>query len=526
MTLNPPEIEEESELSEITVEIDKSEDEIIVNSEPNENEFVVFVEEEEMAEEERIEVQNVVENNEKGDIEPNGGELKTGNHSLAGSENDGSALSVQSSFCSLENHSHFDSLTSCRVFQNRSISASIIRSINMFRATNMLKVLEEDPNLTHIAMRHSYKMATKRVEVNTVSIKRAIRSQPLVVFDAFVSHYPSMNNAFTTAVNNWTSDSNVSSSLMARINCIGVGFSISEDGDSYFTLIIGLRSDIGSSGIRGAELKSLILAEKCLYEVNKIRKEFKLLPMLIDRKLCSLAFTYCSVPRDNLSTKYVTQFIGPTSSINIGYGSIFKKNGSVKNIIEEWMTQVTHVDLVLGDYNRIGIGFMEKDDQIRSIRIVIRDIHAAIIDGTETLIDPIVISKLIAEKMNEFREQHHLEKLDLDEDLFSIARDHTEFIANGSIGPNPLESDMYVNEIEPVYEAIDVSHTCCCEMSRSPKAFMQKWRNNTDCVSVLLNQVDRIGIGLCFDSDYICHITVIIAALGSKGDVVNKIVKL
>ena len=190
------------------------------------------------------------------------------------------------------------------------------------------------------------------------------------------------------------------------------------------------------------------------------------------------------------------------------------------------MNQISHVETVLGDYNRIGIGFLEKEDKLFSIRILIRDLHASIIDGTETLIDPIILSRLIAEKLNEFRHHHSLNQLQFDEHLFEIARDHSEFIANGSLGLNPFESDFFVNEIEPNYKAVDVSHLCVNEMSKAPKAFMNKWRNNTDCVSVLLNQVDKIGVGVCFDSDYVCHITVVIASFGNNTPIYNKIVKL
>ena len=112
--------------------------------------------------------------------------------------------------------------------------------------------------------------------------------------------------------------------------------------------------------------------------------------------------------------------------------------------------------------------------------------------------------------MNEFREQHSLQALSYDTDLCLAAQDHTEYIANGKQGDNPLDGDFFVCDIEPKYVATDISHMCCNEMSRAPKVVMAKWRNNVDCISVLLNQIDDIGIGVCFDKNYVCHITIII----------------
>ena len=411
-------------------------------------------------------------------------------------------------------------------FQYRSISATLIRAVNLFRNSMKLPSIAEDTFLNRVAMKHSLKMASEQTKFSSAPIKAEISSQPYAYFYAHVSRSQNPNHAFLNVANEWATDPTISQTLLSKANVIGVGMATSMSKQSYFTVIVALRSYIGDSSLVGPELRSTLLGIKCLNVLNKIRTSYKLQPYVYDQYLSQLCYKFCSVPVEKLTQKFVASRLPNYSATHIDFGFIKIKDANPVSIVEEWMRQVPHVEAILGDYNRIGIGFIEKKNYFASVRITIRSIHASIIDGTEVLVDNGILAKHVAEEMNEFREQHSLMALNLDEDLFKVAQEHAEFIANGGFGDNPIESEFYTKVVEPRYRILDISHTTCKEMSKAPKAIMKKWRNNTDCVSVLLNLVDDIGVGLCFDEDYICHVTTIIADTGEKKEVVNKIVSL
>lgn len=418
---------------------------------------------------------------------------------------------------------------STRIFQFKSISASILRSLNMFRENYKKKALMEDVQLMRIAMEHSKKAAEKNDTVmSTDGISKAVKDLPLIFFESHVNHQSTMDNAFTTVVNTWTTEPCLASSLQKDWNAAGVGTYISSREEVYFTLILGLRSTIGNSHYRGASLRSVLLAEQCYDLINQIRtKDFDKPLFGLSHELCDLAFEYCGMLEKN-GTKdtYITDKLKNVSSYMIGQGSVKEKTASPKTIVEDWMNQMSKTKTVLGDYNRVGFGFVKKKDRLDSVSIYVRAMSAAVIDGTETIIDGTIIGRQIAEMLNEFREQHSLEPLNIDPDLCEVAQEHTEYVANGQVGISPLEGDFYVSDVEPNYAATDISHLCCNEISRAPKVLMARWRNNPDCISVLLNQVDDIGVGVCFNEFYVCHITVIIASKGNASQLTNKIVKL
>ena len=411
-------------------------------------------------------------------------------------------------------------------FQYRSISATLIRAVNLFRNSMKLSSIAEDNFLTRVAMKHSLKMASEETKFSSAPIKQEIASQPYAYFYAHVSRSQNPNHAFLSVANEWATDPTISQTLLSKANVIGVGMATSMSKQSYFTVIVALRSYIGDASLVGDALRSTLLGLKCLDVLNKIRTSYKLQPYVYDQYLSQLCYKFCSVPVEKLTQKFVASRLPNYSATHIDFGFIKVKDANPVSIVEEWMKQVPHVEAILGDYNRIGIGFIKKKNYFASVRITIRSLHASIIDGTEVLVDNSILAKHVAEEMNEFREQHSLQALNLDEDLFKVAQEHAEYIANGSLGDNPIESDFYTKVVEPRYRILDISHTTCKEMSKAPKAIMKKWRNNTDCVSVLLNLVDDIGVGLCFDEDYICHVTTIIADTGEQKEVVNKIVSL
>ena len=411
-------------------------------------------------------------------------------------------------------------------FQYRSIAATLIRAVNLFRNSMKLGDIAEDTFLTRVAMKHSLKMASGETKFSSAPVKSEIASQPYAFYFAHVSRSESPNHAFLDVANEWATNPDISQMLLSKANMVGVGMATSLTRQSFFTLIVALRSYIGDSSLVGDELRSVLISRKSLSIVNQIRQSYKLPPYVYDPYLSKLCYKLCSVPAEKITQKFIASRLPNYSATHVDFGKVKVEDANPNSIVEDWMRQTPHVDAILGDFNRIGIGINLRKGYFYSVRIVIRSIHASIVDGTEVLVDNSILAKHVAEEMNEFREQHSLQALNLDDDLFRVAQEHAEYIANGSTGENPIESSFYTDVVEPRYKILDISHTTCKEMSRAPKEIMKKWRNSTDCVSVLLNLVDDIGIGLCFDENYICHVTAIIADAGDEKEVVNKIVSL
>lgn len=419
---------------------------------------------------------------------------------------------------------------STRAFQWKSTAHSILRSLNMYRETVKKPYLADDWRLFRVAMDHSRKMAKKEATVNADCVAKQLKEFPFIDFYADVATFSSMDNAFTNVVNQWTTDNKVSKVLLMDFNCAGIGVAVNEENntDIYFTIILGLRTVVGHSYYSGTTLRSILLAQQCLKLVNKMRHdEFQLLPIQLDLQLCDLAYRFANMDTKELTDDYLREKIGICSLFRISYGGVPDKKATPKAIVENWMNQMGKSKTLLSDFNRVGYGFVVKDKTtLFSVCLYVRSLEAAVIDGTETIVDGSILASQIFDMMNEFRDQHSLPPLNYDSDLCLAAQDHTEFIANGQKGPNPLDGDFFVCDVEPRYVATDVSHMSCSEISRAPKAFMAKWRNNVDCISVLLNQIDDIGIGVCFDRHYVCHITVIIASFGNDGEVTNIIYRL
>lgn len=409
-------------------------------------------------------------------------------------------------------------------FKLRSISASLIRCINMFREYREKSVIDEDPRLSKIAYRHSRRMALGTVQFSTVGIKDELKGLPLVYYDAFVAVHDSVNQAFTAVINNWTTVDDSKESILKNVNCIGIGVSFSASRRMFFTLILGLRSFIGDCFFSHEQLYSVIMAQKVLRAHNLLRKSYGISQLSIDIRLLGIAYDLLKNDPTKVDVESLRLKIDPVPDIVVAFSET-NIDPTAQQVVESWLTHTNANDTILGEYNRVGYAFHHVGDRLKCLRIMVRSLHASIIDGTDSVIDPSIHSKKIYQFMNDFRKQHDLEPLKLNKQLCTIAQEHSEFIANGSIGRSPIESEFYIHEVEPAFRAIDVSHISVKELSRAPKAIMKKWRNSTDCVSVLLNRVTDIGVGLCFDDMYICYCSVVIAVdAHTDPRVVNKII--
>ena len=407
-----------------------------------------------------------------------------------------------------------------------SIAAAIMASLNKFRESCHRTQFEDDHNLTQIALNHSFQIAKKEIECGTVPIGEKIQPYPFVVYSAHVTQRSVEEpDAFIHVVNTWTTDPVISKSILDKYNCASAGFYVSDEKIGYFTLILGLRSVLGFSYFSGSALKSILLAEQCLSLLNVVRvKRFQLRKMKIDLRLCDFAYRFVGVDKDTLTKDYIRSKIGKFSSEFVTFGVVNDTEARPETIVKEWLDQVGKNMSYLGDFNRIGIGFKEIDGKLRSVIILVRSMRAAIVDGSEELMESASIESEIVEVLNRFREQHKLEPVAIDELLSEAAQLHSVFVANGQKGPDPLDDDRYTEELDANFTDTDVTHFSCCEMARAAQLLMNKWRNDENCVSVILNNVSDIGVGVAFDETWTCHITVIIGARGEESEVVNRIV--
>jgi uncharacterized protein YkwD len=395
--------------------------------------------------------------------------------------------------------------------------------VNKFRETVKRPPLIEDADLFRIAMHHSRQMSLGRERLAIDALVGRVRELPLSHFYATVSCENASDDAFTTFVNDITTDRRKSSALTQPFNIAGVGVAASADGNAFFTVVLALRSTVGQSRYTGAALRSVMIAERCAAVVNHVRqREFRLGALHLDPWLCDLAYRFAAMKSAELSDEYVRGQIGACSDHRIVFGRVPAKGATPATIVENWMNLCGRTKTILGDFNRFGCGFIPSTGggDLYSICIYVRSIHAAVIDGKETIIEDSIISTRIAEIMNEFREQYALPVLTVDPDLCDAARKHAESLAN-HLEENPLEVDPQVQAALQRYVAHDVTHVFCREIKRVPLVFMEKWRNSADCVSVILNQVNDIGVGACFDDTYECHVTVIIGSFGQDAEVTN-----
>ncbi|OHT14142.1 hypothetical protein TRFO_03182 [Tritrichomonas foetus] len=413
----------------------------------------------------------------------------------------------------------------------RSLSSIMLCAVNEFRHNHQRPYLNEDPNLTAIAMDHSIHMTKSPSNFNTATISDKMNQYSFVCFEAHVSHHPSNEYAFTSVVNTWTTEPGIMKSILSDFNVGAVGAAISSTNEAYFTLILALRSIIGNSFYRGPSLKSMILAEKSIEVLNDVRStHFSLRPIKFDTKLSEFAFLFGKMNRYELTNEYVQSRIGVFSSLKITFGKIevkHKNSITPEQIVEEWLNKIGKSQSFLGDFNRIGVGFYQNKKTLHSVILLVRSIQAALVDGTESMIEEGIIAQEIGQMLSKFREQHKLNSLSIDEDLCEIAERHAIYVANGKIGVDPLEDDDYLTKVEPRYSAVDISHMVIAELSKVPLMLMAKWRRNEGCLSVILSHLDDIGIGVAFDETFLCHVTVMLAAVDdddSNDEIVNRIV--
>jgi hypothetical protein len=110
---------------------------------------------------------------------------------------------------------------------------------------------------------------------------------PISHWYATVSCESTADDAFTTFVNDITTDRRKSAALSRPFNIAGIGVAASADGNAFFTVVLALRSTVGQSCYTGTALRSVMVAERCARVVNHVRqKEFRLDPIQIDLRLC------------------------------------------------------------------------------------------------------------------------------------------------------------------------------------------------------------------------------------------------
>jgi uncharacterized protein YkwD len=413
------------------------------------------------------------------------------------------------------------------IYKFQVVADSVLRAVNLFRASGKKPPLLEDVTLFSIAMKHSQAMSSGKAALETKAIARRVRKVPLVSYYAGVDRQSTMHNAFTNVVNKWTVDKKAAAAMRKDFNIGGVGVWANSDSDVYVTLILGLRSIVGSTTFSGASLRSVLLAERCSVLVNQARKsDFALQPLGFDLPLCELAFR-CTSMNDDVDA-FVRKELPFAADFAVGYGRIPAKSATPAAFVENWMNLHGKSRNILGNFNRVGYGFAQSSHGgfVYSIGIYVRSLRAAIVDGSEIAVPNEMLAAQVVDGLNEFREQHGVAALNIDPDLRQLAEEHAEYIANDRRGIDPLTSDVWVDQVQPKYVATDVTHTTCRELSRAPQAILSKWRNNPDCITVLLNQIDDIGIGVAFTSSCICHSTVIIGSLGRQTELENIIYRL
>ena len=417
--------------------------------------------------------------------------------------------------------------TSVDRFYAASIAAAVLASLNKFRESSHRNQFDDDDHLGSIAMAHSRRMAAGEIEFGIVPIGEQLTPYPFVIYDAHVTQQSVEEaDAFTRVVNSWTTDASVSRSILGKYNCAGSGFAVSNQMTGFFTLILGLRSTLGFSYFTGSRLRSILLAERCLDLLNLVRvKKFQLRKLKISLRLCDFAYRFVGLDKETLTKDYVKQKVGRQSGDFLTFGVVNASEDEPEVIVKEWLNQVGKNMSYLGDFNRIGIGFKEIDGKLRSVIILVRNLRAAIVDGAEELTETSTIASEIVEQLNRFREQHKLDPVMIDDMLAETAQLHSTFVANGQQGPDPLEDEDYLAELDANFSDTDVTHFSCCEMERAAQSLLHKWRNDENCVSVILNNVSDIGVGVAFDERWVCHITVIIGSRGEENEVINRIVQ-
>lgn len=442
------------------------------------------------------------------------------------------STSVYSDFQEINNSINDEKDTPIKLYFLKAISSVMLNSINSFRTSHQKPLLNEDHNLFFLAMEHSNFMTKQKENFNTNMLYQKMGSYSFVCYEALISRRRSDNNAYYGVVNSWITDPSTMKSILTDYNVGAVGTAISSNNELFFTLILAVRTIIGNSYYISDYLKSMILAQRTIDLLNDYRtNRLSLQPIKMDLRLCELAYEFNSLDSQFVSFRIIKDKIGIYSSIKITLGSIpfdVKHPSKIQPelIVEEWINQLGKTTTFFGNFNRIGVGFKEHDGSLISLIFLIRSLQAAIVDGTETMIDESVIGQCILEKLSQYCEENGLPSLVIDEDLNNYAQMHAVYNANGQINDDPLKETYYIENVENDYEKIDVSHTVVTEISQAPFTFVSKWMKNQGSLSVIFSGVTDAGIGVTFDEDFRCHITLILAKKrGKTVNIVNKIVR-
>jgi uncharacterized protein YkwD len=406
------------------------------------------------------------------------------------------------------------------------VAVSVLGSLNAYRKSCNCAEFVEDPTLCSLSMRHSQRMAAGKTPFAKEALQQELAQHPFPFSDVRIAQYSARDSGLVNAISGWMADPVTVGVLVGIYDCAGAGYAVSGDGTGYFTVVFAIRSIIGNSYYCGVSLGSLLYAQKCLSLLNCVRAHSSQLRAIkFSEELADLAHRFIAVEGKIPTKELLVQTIGRQSAIGVAVGKVPTNAVAPQMIVSEWVNQVSRQSTFFGDFNRIGIAIKKDGDSVISLVLLVRSVRSALVDGTEKVVDPVVIGGEVIDIFNRFRGQHQLQPLVSNELLMRMSLSHTVYVANGQVGDNPLTDAEYVRRAERLFEAVDVSHFSCPEMSLAPQRLVAKWRMNADCISVLLNDVSDIGVGVAFDDGFVCHMTVIIGSRGEESQVTNRIVR-
>jgi uncharacterized protein YkwD len=408
----------------------------------------------------------------------------------------------------------------------RAIAASALASLNAYRKSCNCPGFRDDPLLDKIAMKHSRRIASKKIPFGKDTIAQLMAHEPFPFWEARVAECQTSDITLITVVNGWISDRATVALVLGKHDCAGAGYAISEDYVGYLTVIFAIRSHIGTTFYHGETLTSILWAHKCLELLNRTRcEDFQLLPIKIIENLCDSAYRFIDFNKKVLTKAYLEEELGKYSAISVAIGEVPVAGATPEIIVSEWLNQTGKQSTFLGDFNRIGIGVKCHGSLLQSVVLFVRSVPAAIVDGTEKVIEPAIVAGEVINLFNRFRAQHYLDPLETQELLAVTAENHAIFVANGQTGDDPLEDEDYAEAIDSEFDTVDISHFACPEMNLAAQRCMARWRMDATCISILLNDISDIGVGVAFDSNFVCHITILIGSRGEENEVKNRIVR-
>lgn len=411
--------------------------------------------------------------------------------------------------------------SSTQQFVYLSTADSVLGSFNVFRHDHSKELLQEDDTLYRLAQENSKKMAKNQITCCTTAVQSEMSSQPFLYFSVIVNRFDSKGETlFTDFVNQCIMDEKTSKLILYNFNCAGVGVCKTTE-HLFFTVILAQRTYVGNSDYSGALLKSTLLAQKCIPIINQIRtEEYSLNPFYLSPQLCEYAQAFSQMKPADVTPILIQDKLGTVSEYYVKFSKITRKSITPNIIIQQWMNEMDKFKSILGRFNRVGYGFSSQDGFLQVASIYVRSIHSAIIDFVENVYQPAEIANIVVTIMNQFRDQHSLQAMILNMELSDLAETYSTYLANGRRGPSPQDSPEFQSLINS-YKKNSIFSTTVVEMCQAPQALLQKIRTSVEFISVLLNFIDEIGVGIAFDDKYVCYATFIFVSNGEAQPINN-----